>query len=275
VLAVLLGGAVAAPFGIVLGFLTIRMGDLYVALVTLVFGLLLEDLVFSRQIFQNSGIGITVTPPHFASGARVFVWCSLVVFALVALLIVNLRRSTTGLALNAVRWSESGSKTIGISVLVMKVLVAGLAAFVAGLGGAMLALSLGVALSANYATLVGVVWLAVLVTLGIRSNVAALLAGISSTILPGIVLTYLPNVWGNVPPILFGLGAIAVAKYPEGTLAMQARQIRWVSVKLVRREVPGASRKPPTAAVGISSTSKPDATGATASVTDASRIAPS
>lgn len=243
---VIVGGLVATPFGLLIGFLTIRLGDLYVALVTLTFGLLVENLVFSRQIFQNSGIGINVTPPQFASGPRAFVYLSLAIFAVVALIIVNVRRSTTGLALNAVRWSEPGSKTLGISVLQMKVLVAGLASFVAGIGGAMLALSLGAALSANYSTLGGVVWLAVLVTLGIRSNVAALFAGLSTTLLPGVALVYLPKAWGNVPPVLFGLGAIAVAKYPEGTLAMQARQIKWVWSKVMgKRRLPGTPSGPP------------------------------
>jgi branched-chain amino acid transport system permease protein len=243
--AVVLGGIVAAPFGVVIGFLTIRLGNLYVALVTLIFGLLFEDLVFSRQLFQNSGIGINITLPQFASGPKAFDYLALAIFAVVALLIVNLRRSTSGLALNAVRWSEPGSKTLGISVLQMKVLVAGLSAFVAGIGGAMLAMSFGIALSANYDTLTGVVWLAVLVTLGIRSNVAALLAGISYTILPELTLVYLPRAWANVPPVLFGLGAVAVAKNPEGTLAMQARQVRWAWTKVTRRRGrPGAPSGP-------------------------------
>jgi len=243
--AVLVGGLVAMPFGVLIGILTIRLGNLYVALVTLTFGLLVENLVFSRQIFQNSGIGINVTPPQFASGAKAFAWLALAVFAVIALLIVNLRRSTTGLALNAVRWSEPGAKTLGISVLQMKLIVSGFAAFVAGIGGAMLALSLGAALSANYATLIGVVWLATVVTLGIRSNVAALFAGLASTLLAGVALVYLPKAWGNVPPILFGLGAIAVARYPDGTLAMQARQIRTLWTKVFHRgTAPGAQPGP-------------------------------
>ena len=233
--AVLVGGIAAAPFGVLIGVLTVRMGDLYVALVTLTFGLLAENLVFSRQIFQNSGVGINVTPPQIATGSRSFVWLALAVFGALALIIVNVRRSTTGLALNAVRSSELGSRTLGISVVQMKVLVAGLASFVAGIGGAMVALSLGVALSANYDTLAGVLWLAVLVTLGIRSNVAALFAGLATTLLGGVALVYLPNAWGNVPPILFGLGAIAVARYPDGTLAMQARQIKWLWSKVFGR----------------------------------------
>jgi branched-chain amino acid transport system permease protein len=246
--AVLVGGLVTVPFGLLIGFLTIRMGDLYVALVTLTFGLLFENLVFSRELFYNGGSGIVVPLPHFASGARVFVWLSLTIFALMALIIVSVRRSTTGLALSAVRWSEPGSKTLGISVLQVKVLVAGLAAFVAGIGGAMLALSLGSALQSDYDTLAGVVWLAVLVTLGIRSNMAALLAGLASTLVPGVALVYLPKAFGNVSPILFGLGAIAVAKYPEGTLAMQARQISglWHNITVDRRSRDRSSRGPST-----------------------------
>ena len=115
------------------------------------------------------------------------------------LFIVNLRRSTTGLALNAVRWSEPGSKTLGISVLQMKVIVAGLAAFVAGIGGAMLALSLGVGPAGQLRHPGGVVWLAVLVTQGIRSNMAALFAGLSFTFSPGVALVYLPQGLGQRP----------------------------------------------------------------------------
>ena len=75
----------------------------------------------------------------------------------------------------------------------MKVLVSGIAACVAGIGGAMYALSLGTALPTNYSSLVGLVWLAILVTLGIRSNMAALLAGVSYTVLAGVAEAYLPD----------------------------------------------------------------------------------
>jgi branched-chain amino acid transport system permease protein len=108
----------------------------------------------------------------------------------------------------------------------MKVLVAGLAAFVAGVGGALLAIDIGVARPSSYAALFGLIWLAVLVTLGIRSTVAALLAGVTFTILPALTQVYLAPDWSLVPPVLFGLGAIVLAKYPEGSLAMNARQFR-------------------------------------------------
>jgi branched-chain amino acid transport system permease protein len=229
---VLAGGIVALPMGIIIGLLTIRLGDLYVALVTLTFGLLMESLVFSRNFFLNNGVGVNVSPPQFASSSKALAYLGLVAFIVLALFIVNLRSSTTGMALTAVRWSEPGSKTIGISVLQMKVVVAGIAAFVAGIGGALLAVTLGNALPTNYSTLGGVIWLAVLVTMGIRSNVAALVAGLTFTLLPAIATTYLPTWFAQLPPLLFGLGAIGIARYPDGVFAVQARQLQTLMARL-------------------------------------------
>jgi|SRR5271165_2907772 len=225
-LAILAGGLVALPMGLIVGALTIRLGDLYVALVTLTFGLLMENLVFQRNIFTNSGLGVNLNRPDWASTDRAFAYMVLGAFIIVALLVFNLRRSTTGLALNAVRWSNPGARTLGISVFQMKVLVAGLAAMVAGIGGGLLASAQTSAQPANFSTFLGVVWLAVLVSVGVRSNAAALVAGLTFTLLPGITLAYLPTWTDQIPAVLFGLGAIGAAKFPDGTLAQQGQQFR-------------------------------------------------
>ena len=218
--AVLMGGVIAGVIGVILGLLTIRLGNLYIALVTLTFGLLMERLVFNLQDFANFGAGVAVARPEFAHTDRAFIYFSLAVFALFAILVVNLRRSTTGLALNAVRWSENASRTMGLSVITMKMLVSGLAAFVAGVGGGLYALSFKQAIPLDYATILGLVWLAVLVTFGVRSNIAALLAGLLFTFSPAFIQTVLKleSPWSDLPILLFGLGAIALAQNPEGTV---------------------------------------------------------
>jgi branched-chain amino acid transport system permease protein len=224
--ALLVGGLVALGLGLVIGALTIRLGDLYVALVTLTFGLLIEFLVFSQNLFVNDDRGVSVPSPQFASGPRALAWLELAVFAMFALVIINLRRSTTGLALNATRASESAARTVGISVWLVKVLVAGLSAFIAGVGGAMLAIAFANATPTTFSTLGGVFWLAVLVTLGIRSIMASLVAGLVFTLLAEFAFVYLPPGYGSLLPLLFGLGATRVARYPDGWLAMQARVVR-------------------------------------------------
>jgi branched-chain amino acid transport system permease protein len=225
-LAVVLSGLVAAAAGAVLGFLTIRLGDLYVGLVTLTFGLLVGQLVFTRNVFLQGGAGVSLNRPSFARGDTAFAYLALAAFALIALLTLNLRRSTTGLALRAVRDSQPGARTIGLSVVQVKVIVGALAAFVAAVGGGFLAMQSGTAQPQDYDTFLGLVWLAVVVGMGVRSITAALLAGTSFALLPAVFQTYVPARWGDIPTMLFGLGAISVARNPEGGVAQAGRQVR-------------------------------------------------
>ena len=249
-LAVLIGGLIATPIGVVIGLLTIRLGNLYVALVTLTFGLLFETLIFTRNVFYQAGVGVTASRPGFLAGNEAFAYFCLAVFVVIALFVVNLRRSTTGLALAAVRYSEPGARTVGLSVLGMKLLVAALGTFIAGVGGGLLALNYGNALPTSYATFGGLVWLAVFVTIGLRSITAAVIAGLSFTLLPGIFQTYLPTAWGNVPTLLFGLGAVAVAAHPDGQVAANARFAQGLLLKMLNGRTRGqlAAQTPEAAA---------------------------
>jgi branched-chain amino acid transport system permease protein len=247
-LAVLGGGVIAAAMGVLIGAFTIRLGNLYIALVTLTFGLLMEVLVFPLDTFSNSGVGFALARPGFAESDRAYTFFVLGVFAVVAILTVNLRRSTTGLALNAVRWSEPGARTMGLSVIQMKVLISALAAFVAGVGGGLFAISEKQAIPAKYAMLLGLVWLAVLVTFGVRSNIAALLAGCVFVASPAFVQSELKlnTTWAQIPVVLFGLGAVALAKNNEGTVHQAAMALQRLAHRLSGRgdEPPAATSVP-------------------------------
>src|SRR5215211_5557153 len=133
--AMLVAALIAAVMGTVIGVLTIRLGDLYVALVTLTFGLLMEQLVFRLDRYYNFGQGVPVGRPSFAETPTAFSYLMIVVFCIASLLVFNLRRSTAGLALSAVRSSLPASQSLGISVVAMKVLVSGFGAFQAGVAG--------------------------------------------------------------------------------------------------------------------------------------------
>ncbi|KPI18903.1 ABC-type transporter, integral membrane subunit [Actinobacteria bacterium OK074] len=227
--AVVVSALCVVPVGVVLGLLTIRLGNLYVALVTLTFGLLAQNLVFLRDRFYHSGQGNFMPRPDWALDNRNFAYLALAVFAVLALFVVNLRRSTAGLAVTAVRWSESGSRTLGLGVVPVKVLVSAVATFVAAVGGGFLALAYQSALPDSFNAFTGLVWLAVLVTVGARPVVGALVAGVAFAVLPSVFQTYLPTRWAEVPVILFGFGAVMLARNPEGLIAMHARQLRDLS----------------------------------------------
>jgi branched-chain amino acid transport system permease protein len=242
--AVVISALIATVAGLVIGALTIRLGNLYVALVTLTFGLLADTLIFTRNAFYQEGLGVQVSRPGFLLSDRAFSYFALAVFIVIAVIVVNLRRSTTGLALAAVRYSEPGARTLGLSVLSLKLLVAGIAAFIAAIGGGLLALNLESAVPTSYTTFTGLIWLAVLVTVGLRSIAAAVLAGIAFTLLPGVFQTYLPTAWGNVPTLLFGLGAVLVAMNPDGQVAVTARQLQALVARVAERRR-GAGTEPP------------------------------
>ena len=225
-LAMIAGGLACAIIGTVVAFATTRLGDLYVALVTLTFGLLVDNLVFRLGSIYNFGAGIPLSPPSFITNNQQLSWLALAIFCLVALVIATLRRSTYGYAVSAVRWSEPAARMTGLNVVATKIGTSALAAAVAGVGGSLLAIYAGAAIPDSYATFSGLVWLAVLVTVGVRSTSAALIAGLFFSFIPTVFASYLPTSWGEVPPALFGLGAVLVARNPEGTLAMHSRQLQ-------------------------------------------------
>ena len=60
------------------------------------------------------------------------------------------------------------------------------------------------------------------------------------TLFPGLFQSYVPARWGEVPTILFGLGAIGVARNPDGVVAQNARQLRQLLASLNRHRGTGA-----------------------------------
>ena len=74
--------------------------------------------------------------------------------------------------------------------------------------------------------LVGIVWLAIVATWGVRSVVGALIAGLLFAVVPQLVAEHLPASWADVPTLLFGLGAVGLAREPRGILFSVVNGIR-------------------------------------------------
>ena len=218
-LALLVATLLALAAGLIVGLLTVRLGDLYVALITLTLALLMDSLVFALPRFTQNGEGVTVPRPGFATGTQAFAYFTLVVFVLCAAFVAHSRRSLTGLAIAAARWSSPASRMLGLSTTAIRAEVVALGAALAALGGGLLAMFQLAAISANFASAVGLVWLAVVVAVGIRSLAGALLAGLLFTVVPALFTTYLPSSWTPVPTLLFGLAAIGMVRQPDGMVA--------------------------------------------------------
>ena len=62
-------------------------------------------------------------------------------------------------------------------------------------------------------------------------------------LIPQIFATYLPTSWGPLPTLLFGAGAVLLARNPDGIITMNGRQLAALARRLARGgQPPGESR---------------------------------
>jgi branched-chain amino acid transport system permease protein len=226
--AMLIGGLVVIPLGVLIGYPALRRRGLILGLITLAFAQIVEQFVFQKPSWSSAGRTLG-RPDLFGwslSGDRTFLYYELVVLALILLLVRNLRSGALGRILGAMRDSEKGAVSIGISLRRYKLLIFGASAFIAAIGGSLLVQQQGT-LNLNqdgpFSPLSGLYWFGAVVVFGLSYRSGAILAAVlyvavdvatgrtnSSLIVIGAValfIGYLPGgVIGSVLRIFSGDG---------------------------------------------------------------------
>jgi ABC-type branched-subunit amino acid transport system ATPase component/branched-subunit amino acid ABC-type transport system permease component len=246
--AVLAGAAVAAAVGAVIAIPVRRLGPLALALATLSLAFVAELTVFQLDDVRNGSRGWPVPPlnletfeaelplgPFDFTQPREMAMLALLVFGVITLIIRNLHGSPSGRAMLAVRSSEVAARTAGIGADWAKVSVFAVSAAIAGVGGALLSVVSSPVNNRTAPAFIGLIWVAVTVTFGIRRPGGALLAGLAFACFTDLLQVV--TGWGFMPDwassltnttqlasILFGLGAINLAKNPDGVLALVGMQ---------------------------------------------------
>lgn len=232
-LALLGAGVVAVPLGALIAVPAIRLAGLYLALATFGFGILLENLVYRTGLMFNTNGTVTAPRPEvyfFGSGRHAYYYVVLAIVAALLIGLVAVERSRLGRLLRAMSDSPLALTTRGTNVSTTRVLVFCISAFVAAIGGALLASVNGIVNGATYPSFVSLVLLAVLTTAGTGSTSSPILAAVAFVVVP----SYLPG--GRVTdalPMLFGAVALlyAMAPYDTSGLARRLRRVeataRW------------------------------------------------
>lgn len=214
------GVAAAACAGAIVALPSIRLGGLALALATLALALIGERVLFSWDRFTNGSSGWRIPQPVLGPfdlrDARTSAFTFAAVFAVLALGLRNLQRSRSWRAIVAVRTAPPAATSVGISLTSSRLLVFAMSAAVAGLGGVLLSAYNGGITAANFPATVGLVWLSIVVLFGTRRVGAALAAGIAFAISPEVIGWFTDST--RVANILFGLGAVQLAKTPDGLL---------------------------------------------------------
>ena len=128
----IVGGIVAALFGIIIGLPALRLRGDYLAIVTLAFGEIVRS-VFMNSSDESFGGSLGLDTPRFDKNTLFII---ALVFVLVCLAVTqNLIRSKHGRAITSIRDNEIAAKATGINVTKYKLIVFTVSSFFAGIAG--------------------------------------------------------------------------------------------------------------------------------------------
>jgi branched-chain amino acid transport system permease protein len=274
-LAGLIGALVAALVGAVLSLPVLRLGGVWVAIATLAFAFFFDSVMVKlpwigggdTSLLQGTRVPRPTIGPWDMADNKQFLVLALLVFVVLAVAVIQVREGTVGRTLRAVRGSEVAAQSIGISPARARLVAFAVSAFIAGIGGAMLAMhQQNVNYGANFAPFVALFWMVLVVSLGSRTVEGAAQAGAAFALFDAILLKGAVFGWilrspdripGFLPLspkwrlILFGLATIQFARHPQGLVEHGKRQAHH-RVERLRARVRGTGDAPAAAAPAAS-----------------------
>ena len=189
-IALALGGFLAAAFGYLLGVPALRLGPLYVSMVTFGFGLVVVIILQNWYELANGPNGMTVPPPELF-GYELFPRQFHVPIVLIAaglfLLARNIVDLRHGRAFIAIRENELAARAMGINIAHYKTVAFAVGAFYAGISGGLLA---GLSQFVNpdaFVFPVSILYVTMGILGGIGSLAGAALGGLMLTVLPELL----------------------------------------------------------------------------------------
>jgi branched-chain amino acid transport system permease protein len=142
-LALAASAGLSASVGVVVGLPALRVKGIYLAVATLAFGFIVEEVMARWESITGGNAGLAVKPPALfgwmASGAESFYLVVLLTCVLVTVGVLNLLRTSTGRAFIAIRDSEISAQSMGIHLARYKTVSFALSAAIVGIAGALYA----------------------------------------------------------------------------------------------------------------------------------------
>lgn len=253
-LAMLAGVLAAALIGVVIGVPALRLRGIMLAIVTLGVALVFDRYFFLDRNFTwwtNGFAGWRVD--GIALGHIQMDWLNhipnvyrfaLLLFLAVAVILVNIHDSGSGRRFRAIRDSELAAATMGVDLTRYKLIAFGLAAAIAGLGGALFPLASGQVSAQPFNVFYSLQFAAIAVLMGVRFVPAAVVGGFFGAFVPTLLGDWHPwHLEIRYDWFQIALGALLVVQLmtaPDGVWGDLHRH--WRSLK---RHLPAAGRAAP------------------------------
>ena len=191
VASVALATLITTACGIVVGLPALRMTGIYLAIATLAFSVIIQE-VFTRWESVTKGFaGMPVEKPvifgvHFNGNASFYYLCA-AILVLTLLATRNLLRSPTGRAWIAIRDSEIAAQSMGVNLAVYKTIAFAYSAALMGLAGALFAHKIAYLAPDIFTILLSIQLLLLVIVGGLGSLHGAVFGAIFVALLPPII----------------------------------------------------------------------------------------
>jgi branched-chain amino acid transport system permease protein len=232
-LVLLIAGAVTGVVGLIVALPAVRLKGIYLALSTLAFAILMDNIVFGNRDVLGGGTTLEVPRPDLFGWDLTSERALFVVLAVMAAIFANVflavRRSRFGRLLSAVRDAPNACQTLGMDVTRAKLKVFFLSAALAGVAGGLFGGLQARVGQLDFLYFRSLTVLLVATIFGITSVSGAFLGAAFFVVLPEVTRNV--DSGGGLQPLIIGLLAIATARRPEGI----AGQIRARLRPLLRR----------------------------------------
>jgi branched-chain amino acid transport system permease protein len=234
-LALPIGGAVGAIFGILVASSVIRLRGDYLAIVTLAFGEILRIVMENWNAFSfgPSGIANIPRPTIFnidfkLSHATIFIYFLMLVLVLLTIFIANrLENSRMGRAWVAMREDETASQAMGINTSKVKLMTFAIGAFFAGIAGVMFAAKTTFINPSSFTVWESIIVLCIVVLGGMGSTLGVIIAALLLVLLP----EYL-RVFSEYRMLMFGMVLVVMMVFrPQGIVAAKRKLYTFASGK--------------------------------------------
>jgi branched-chain amino acid transport system permease protein len=236
-LSFLVAGAIAGLLGVVVGLSAARLSGIYLAIATLAFAFIVEEVLARWESVTRGNSGIAVGDlaigPVAIDAEWKFYYLCVGLLVLVMLGAINLLRSRTGRAFVAIRDSEIAARSLGINLARYKTIAFAASATLTGLAGALYSHRILFVSPDQFSILVSVELLVLVVVGGLGSLHGAVFGAVFVVMLPQAIA---------LAKAVSGLGAASQAGLNAGLYGLMLVLFmlfephglygRWLKIKL-------------------------------------------
>lgn len=224
-LAVPLAAVITTGFGALIAIPALRVHGHYLAIATLGFALLLQQMLFEWESLTGGRQGLFVPRPsvfgHELVNDKEFVYLLIAVVAVAAWLVRNFRESPTGHALVALRDNPIAAQCAGASRPRHLFIAFTFSAFLTGLSGALYGSLIGFLSTETFTLATSVAFLTLVVVGGVESIWGALLGAAFLTLAPELFRSL-----KGAQTVVYGLTLMVCIHVLPGGLASLPSRIR-------------------------------------------------